>query len=285
MNAIRLCFIALLLAAGPALAQQANPAEIAFWESVRDSKNPEELRAYLQQFPKGVFAPLAQARLNALERKPAAAPAAPPVASSAPSSIASGSRIPQVGDTWTYRLSYPKRFGIESPADRTVVIRIDSATTAEIVDQVAVDGVPSPGGTHQRGGYLMTQGASVFSPYFIDFDTAGTRISDVAILESACRSTHSCTARARILNQEVVRVPAGTFTALKIVVDQSWSPGPSASALGQYGMARASGGRTLTIWYAPEVKRAVKFSSRHGVGEYPPVDTHFDLELVSYQVK
>ena len=58
MNALRLCLIALLLAAGPALAQQANPAEIAFWESVRDSRNPAELRAYLQQFPKGVFAPL-----------------------------------------------------------------------------------------------------------------------------------------------------------------------------------------------------------------------------------
>lgn len=51
----------LALAAGNALAQ--TPGEIAFWESVRDSKNPAELRAYLQQFPNGVFKPLAEARV------------------------------------------------------------------------------------------------------------------------------------------------------------------------------------------------------------------------------
>ena len=39
----------------------------AFWDSVKDSKNPEELRAYLQQFPGGLFAALAQARLKGLQ--------------------------------------------------------------------------------------------------------------------------------------------------------------------------------------------------------------------------
>lgn len=38
-----------------------------FWDSVRDSKNPDELRAYLEQFPTGIFAPLARLRLKALE--------------------------------------------------------------------------------------------------------------------------------------------------------------------------------------------------------------------------
>jgi hypothetical protein len=33
------------------------------------------------------------------------------------------------------------------------------------------------------------------------------------------------------------------------------------------------------------VKRAVKFASRPTVGEIPPVDANFDLELVSYQLK
>ena len=32
-----------------------NAAEIAFWNSIKDSKNPAELRAYLQAFPAGVF--------------------------------------------------------------------------------------------------------------------------------------------------------------------------------------------------------------------------------------
>lgn len=46
---------------------QAGPAEIAFWESVRDSKRAAELEAYLKAFPNGHFAPLARIRLNKLK--------------------------------------------------------------------------------------------------------------------------------------------------------------------------------------------------------------------------
>ena len=38
-----------------------------FWNSVKYFKNPDELRAYLEQLPTGIFAPLARARLKALE--------------------------------------------------------------------------------------------------------------------------------------------------------------------------------------------------------------------------
>ncbi len=41
--------------------------ERAFWDSVKDSKNPEELKAYLEQFPDGLFAALARARLKSIE--------------------------------------------------------------------------------------------------------------------------------------------------------------------------------------------------------------------------
>lgn len=43
-----------------------NTAEIAFWESVKDSKNPEELEVFLAAFPDGLFATLARIRLNGL---------------------------------------------------------------------------------------------------------------------------------------------------------------------------------------------------------------------------
>ena len=39
--------------------------ELAFWESVRESKNPADYRAYLQAFPNGRFAPLARLRAGA----------------------------------------------------------------------------------------------------------------------------------------------------------------------------------------------------------------------------
>src|SRR5262245_17593691 len=42
-------------------------AEIEFWQSVKDSKNPAEVRAYLDKHPNGEFATLARLRLQVLE--------------------------------------------------------------------------------------------------------------------------------------------------------------------------------------------------------------------------
>ena len=73
-------------AAAPAAAMMAAlpTDDRALWESVKDSKNPEEIQAYLTQFPKGLFAGVANARLRAMQAAAptAAAPvAAPPIAS------------------------------------------------------------------------------------------------------------------------------------------------------------------------------------------------------------
>lgn len=68
------CALAMLLVLGsPVLAQ--DPAEIEFWKSVQDSKNPDELQAYLQAYPHGRFAPLARLRISRLTGKPAPGPA------------------------------------------------------------------------------------------------------------------------------------------------------------------------------------------------------------------
>jgi len=40
--------------------------ELAFWEAVKDSKDPTEFEAYLEQYPSGAFTALAEARLQAL---------------------------------------------------------------------------------------------------------------------------------------------------------------------------------------------------------------------------
>jgi hypothetical protein len=47
---------------------EASASEITFWNSVKDSTDPEELRAYLEAFPQGTFASLARIRLNKLEQ-------------------------------------------------------------------------------------------------------------------------------------------------------------------------------------------------------------------------
>jgi adenylate cyclase len=53
--------------------------ELAFWEAMKDSKDPTEFEAYLEQYPSGAFAALAEARLQALiqEQEAPAEPAEP----------------------------------------------------------------------------------------------------------------------------------------------------------------------------------------------------------------
>lgn len=53
-------------AAAPAAFAAIPTDDRALWESVRDSKNPEEIQAYLNQFPQGLFAGVAAVRLRAL---------------------------------------------------------------------------------------------------------------------------------------------------------------------------------------------------------------------------
>ncbi len=56
--------------------------DLAFWNSIKDSTNPDLFRAYLDQFPKGAFRPIAEDRLKTLAggaatKSPAAAAPGP----------------------------------------------------------------------------------------------------------------------------------------------------------------------------------------------------------------
>jgi PQQ-dependent catabolism-associated CXXCW motif protein len=68
----------------------------AFWDSVKDSRSADELTAYLEQFPNGMFATLARARLKSLAAaKPATQVAAiPPSAQPAPAQPAAPATLP-----------------------------------------------------------------------------------------------------------------------------------------------------------------------------------------------
>lgn len=287
-----LLVITLLLAAGGALAQT-SAAEISFWESVRDSKNPAELRAYLQQYPNGAFKALAESRLAAMERSAppprAPAPVKPPVASAAPAAVTSATRMPQAGDSWTYRLSYPRLRGQWGQPDRapsTHVVTIGEAKDGQIVDLLSVDGGSQTQMAHSSEVYLAPQGGlSLFSPYlpaFRDLPPAGS-VGSIKILDTPCTGSYGCRATGRITGREKVTVPAGEFNAIKILIEENWWP--ASSGVTNATLGRMNGGRTLTVWYAPEIKRAVKFASRITVGDVPAVEPTFDLELMSYQVK
>jgi hypothetical protein len=72
---------------GPVLRQQASPAEeveleLTFWESIKDSEQPAEFAAYLERYPAGTFAALAETRRQTLLEE-AAVPAADAAAADA----------------------------------------------------------------------------------------------------------------------------------------------------------------------------------------------------------
>ncbi|HUQ26824.1 MAG TPA: hypothetical protein VM140_14255 [Burkholderiales bacterium] len=298
---LRLLLVAFLLACAQAHAQgAASSEEISFWETVRDSKNAAELQAYLDQYPNGRFAALAKVRLAALQRPapaapatarpaPAAKPAPGAVASFAPSAVTNETRMPQAGDTWTYQLSYPRtrgQWGQATKPSSTHVVKVGQVGDGQIIDQLSVDGGAVTDTTHSSNAYLGPQGASVFSPYLVAFRDLSrpASLGRVTSLDRECAARYICEASARVVGNEPVKVPAGTFNAVKVQVSHSWRSSGAVSANAS-GVAGMSGGRNLTVWYVPELKRAVKLESRATVGDTPPVEPTFDLELVSYQVK
>jgi hypothetical protein len=204
-------------------------------------------------------------------------------ASAAPAAIASSadSRLPQSGDSWTYRLIEPWR--LEGPKQRSYTVKVAAASQNTILEQYGIEFEKTGEWAHSAGSYVAGLGRSLFAPYLLAFgDTpVSGSLGRVGIVDPACSLRYNCEASARVVARETVKVPAGTFDAVKVQVEHSWYPVSAAGASGgQY-----YGARTLTVWYAPAVKRAIRYSSRQTFGTYSPIEATFDLELVSYQLK
>ena len=252
-------------ASGPAQRTGAARVESAFWESIRARTDPADFQTYLEQFPHGVHAQAARDRIAALRPAVAVQPKS------------STSRMPQAGDTWTYRLREPLR--ADGPKERSYVVKVAAANPGVIVEHYAVDGGPAGEWTHKGERQLLDLGKSLFAPYLLAFgEVANSSLGRPEIRD--CGLTYICEATARVIGWEKIKVPAGMFDALKIEVRQEWQP---VAMMGPQG-AQLRGGRNLYVWYARETKRAVKFSSRATFGEVPPIDPDFDLELADYRL-
>jgi tetratricopeptide (TPR) repeat protein len=93
----------------PTRADGGNPAtdnsafELSFWESIRNSNDPEDYKAYLKQFPNGVFADLARKRAGLVfsETRRAVAPSQPGAnaVSTAPPAKPEAQKLPAPAET------------------------------------------------------------------------------------------------------------------------------------------------------------------------------------------
>lgn len=249
-------------------------AEMVFWESVRNSADPADLRAYLEQYPNGKFAVLARNRLAALAPKPAAAPAAPAAAAIAPAAAAATPGAPAAGDTWTYRIS---RFGAQRGTQQ---VKLASITPESLVEEILEQGAAQRA-EYGRGNVLMPAGSvTVFSPYLFNFGpptVPGMRLRVDNLDARTCKAGWTCSVSGRVGGRDRVQVPAGTFDAIRVEISQTWTTPSQTHDRGETVQ------RTITVWYAPEVKRAVRTISRGSPSAY--VDTQFELELTGYQLK
>ncbi|OTE97928.1 hypothetical protein BCS42_11910 [Crenothrix sp. D3] len=96
--------------------------ELSFWDSIKNSSNPEDFRAYLAQYPKGKFESLAHNRLDQFTQATAAVEAPAP---RTPPSHTEGMMV----DSYTARLSSKDHFNSDGTRLKSVadIIRQDRA--------------------------------------------------------------------------------------------------------------------------------------------------------------
>jgi hypothetical protein len=289
-------------AAAPAGTSDQLAVEIAFWNSVKDSKSAADFQAYLQQFPNGRFAVLARNRLQQLHApataaKPAGSPgataqggtaAAPSgtvqVAAAAPSRAVAPSTFipeswPRIGDTWTYSMrSDGVRLG-----EVTVTI---AQVSSDKIDDVVTTEQPQRSRAERSFRTYFDPNAGIkevalpkyfflseFSPYltaFIKLEkdrewvTGHSPMTWVMPGHSKIDGDWDFTLRVR--GEERIKTPAGKFNALKIEARSD---------------ARGPARLLLTYWYAPEVKRIVKITRFQYHSDVRQED---EFELVRYKL-
>jgi tRNA A-37 threonylcarbamoyl transferase component Bud32 len=276
--------IALVGALGLALAVAVG---VGVWYAVKESTTTQ------QQEPPAIAAPTVVAPTvaepptatsqTAVQLTPAPRASAPAMNKPAVAAeTAAGGAMPQRGDSWTYRLTQLDRKDDLRVQRYSVSVAAVSETL--ITERYTLETGLSGRARHAGGAYLSTLGPALFSPYLAVFEdlSPGAKLASIAVREGACPPEYTCSATGRVEGSEQVVGPAGRFEAIKVSVEQLWRAG---SGAGGSQAAQMNGGRMLTIWYAPKAKRAIKYSSRLTIGDLPPFEVNFDLELVSYQIK
>jgi hypothetical protein len=287
------------LQAAPATGVDPVTVELAFWNSIKDSTNPADFTAYLEQYPSGSFAGLARNRVaSAVPRAEtrASAPAAQPaasaysatkginVASRAPDAATarSTSRAPQVGDSWTYRL-------VDERQDRllaTVTHEVAAVSAGTVGEAISIkeqarwrSQEETPLEVHlleQRlaEGVVLQQ----FAPFLGAHAelAVGSNWKNIPGL-SAMSAFDAWQSSAKIVAREKITLPAGEFDAYRMEFEARRRAPTSP-------IDRTVIRIVLTAWYAPEAKRVIKIVRKTYSQQDRLQDTD-RYELLSYNVR
>ena len=243
--------------------------ELAFWNSIHTSTRADEFRAYLRQYPSGRFAALAQTRVAAFSVAPAAI-AAPSTATAAPIAAAATrpNGLPRAGDTWRYRVQDQFRIG-----DLFLTARVNAVSTEGVSEtwtttsdaKLRTTLVSLGPGFAALPGWTLTP--PEFSPYLL---AAGALRRGQGLPDQPRRFEQQTLAlKANVEGEEEVVVAAGRFRAVKLVL--------RGQALNRGAARTGALSSEHVVWYAPDVKRMVKYTVSTRVGNVLREATTFEL--------
>ncbi|HSC00211.1 MAG TPA: caspase family protein, partial [Burkholderiaceae bacterium] len=227
-------------------------AELALWASVQRGGRADDFRAYLRQYPKGRFADAARTRVAELSA---------PVASTDPRAPL----MPRVGDTWRYRVTDRFRFG-----DLFVTARVDAVSDDRVAEtwtttadaKVRTTLVPLKPAFNPLPDWSAAP--PEFAPYLQASD-APIGAADAIGVQRRAIDAVPMTLKPSWHGEEDVTVGAGRFRAQKLVLR---------------GQATRAGGPLVAeyvVWYAPGVRRIVKYQVSAYAGRALREATTFEL--------
>lgn len=194
-------------------------------------------------------------------REAGAAPAtpapAPRAAAPAPApAIAVHPGLPQVGQSWTYRL----RGKWPTSPNRSVVITVSELRDGMVVDRLSDPAADAPALRRSRAGqagFVNWPGIGTeFSPYLAGIDLTGWsgRGFSTPDVDGQWTQWHS---QGATIGRESVEVPAGRFDAVKVEVwsTRAASGGPATAAIEPVRIH-------YLMWYVPQVQRHVRMQRR-----------------------
>ncbi len=247
--------------------EQEAAGELAFWNSIQNSTRADEYRAYLRQYPQGKFVALAQMRIAAFTASSSAAPGA----TVRPEPQTAGSRadaLPRVGDTWRYRVQDQFRMGdlfMTAKVEQVGADGISETWTTTSDAKVRTVFVPLAPGFHALPGWNLTP--PEFSPYL---QASGLLRSGQKIGDQQRRFEKiDLQLSVSIEGEEELVVSAGKFRATKLVLRGKAQP---------RGAPRANPvSAEHVVWYAPDVKRVIRYTVATRVGTALQEATVFEL--------
>ena len=164
-------------------------AELLFWDSIKDSDNPATFQAYLTQFPNGVFAGLARAKIDELESSDPAAESqsvARQIQPAAPQQEPTPEPVPQAEEKLdTALLAVVEPMSGVFVATRSVNVRAGASTEADIIGKLAAD--QAVDATGRIGGWLhiSAQGMTGFVSGKLMAESDATEVAAWNALKSA----------------------------------------------------------------------------------------------------